>query len=573
MNRTFVREKTFARDKFLGNMKIAVLSMIVTYVTSLLDFFLVGQVIGEKALQAFALLNPYLSIIFFVSCLISAGTSVMLAFEVGKGSRENGNRYFSQGVLLTVGTGLLLGLLLFLCKDLILGNKQVPVEIMQMMNDYYLFICLLPVWHMVGELLFSTIWNAGGDRYCGISMIVKLFVNIVASVVLMKYIGIGGTGLGTVLGCMAGIVVLLFYFRSPDNVFHWHWSFRRKSIYKMMRYGTRDAMPYLYTAALQFFMNLYLLRYFGSDSILIFCVIMNIENLYLTVFNAPSSAVSVLLTVFVGEGNRHGVLKSMKTAERMATLEGLLTIFLLLVFARWIPSFFGINEITDIDATVSAIRLFALGALVYPYTMLYTTYYLAIQRVYLSMRMMTMQILIMPVAFGVLLSRLFGLNGVWLGLSLGSIVTFILDALIIKYRHHDKSFPHLLNLDKLNHQLSYDVPISQEGVMSLVDHVEADLKRRGVDPKKIYRIMLMIEETEMLVVERNQGRDGIIQCDIFLEDPIRLILRDSGPYSDVTDQDSVAESFRAYSATMIGGSYGAGKYVIAWGNNRTVCKF
>ena len=77
----------------------------------------------------------------------------------------------------------------------------------------------------------------------------------------------------------------------------------------------------------------------------------------------------------------------------------------------------------------------------------------------------------------------------------------------------------------------------------------------------------------MLVVERNAGRGGIIQCDIFLENPIRLILRDSGPYSDVTDQNSEAESFRAYAATMIGGSFGANKYVIAWGNNRTVCKF
>lgn len=89
-------QKTFAGDKFMGNMKIAVLSMVVTYVTSLLDYFLVGRVMGEDALQAFALLSPYLSIVFFVSCLIASGTAIMLAFEVGKGSRENGNRFFHK---------------------------------------------------------------------------------------------------------------------------------------------------------------------------------------------------------------------------------------------------------------------------------------------------------------------------------------------------------------------------------------------------------------------------------------------------------------------------------------------
>ena len=69
-----------------------------------------------------------------------------------------------------------------------------------------------------------------------------------------------------------------------------------------------------------------------------------------------------------------------------------------------------------------------------------------------------------------------------------------------------------MNREKLKRQLSYDVPISQEGVMSLVDQVEEDLKKHRVEEKKIYRIMLMIEETEMLVVERNQGRGGIFPC-------------------------------------------------------------
>lgn len=554
-------------------MKIAVLSMVVTYVSSLLDFFLVGQVMGEEALQAFTLLSPYLSIIFFVSCLISSGTSVMIAFEVGKGNREEGNGLLTQGLIIAIVVGVLMSFLLYFGKSILLGNVYIADEIKGLMNEYYKYVCLLPLSHIVGELLFSVIWNAGGDLYCAISLAIKLFVNVFASVILMEYIGIGGTGLGTILGCIAAIAVLLFYMRSENCVLKWKRYFDIKSAVKVFRYGTRDAMIYLYMALLQFIMNTYLLYKFGGSAILIFSVIMNIANLYLTVFNAPSNAVSVLLTVFVGEENRHGVLKSMKTAERTATLEGILTILLLVVFARWIPAMFGINEVPDIEAVKRAIRLYALGALVYPYIMLYSTYYLAIQRVFLSMRMMTMQVLIMPILFGILLSQYLGVNGVWIGLSLGTIITFLIDALILRFRHQDKSFPHLLNLDKLNRQLSYDVPITEEGVMLLVNQVESDLKERKIESKKIYRIMLMIEETEMLVVERNAGRGGIIQCDIFLENPIRLILRDSGPYSDVTDQNSEAESFRAYAATMIGGSFGANKYVIAWGNNRTVCKF
>ena len=326
-----------------------------------------------------------------------------------------------------MAVGLLLGLVLLLCKGLILGSEDVPPNIMKMMEDYYFYICLLPVWHILNELLFSVIWNAGGDLYCVISMGVKLLVNIVASIFLMRYIGIGGTGLGTVLGCIAGIFTIGFYFRSSGNVFRWEWYFDIKSVFYMCHFGMRDAVVYLYMAILQFGMNVYLLHRFGSEAILIFSVLMNLENLYLTVFNAPSNAVSVILTVFVGEENRKGILKSMKTAEIIATIEGVMTILILLIFAKWIPTLFGIENVPSIDAVTTAIRLFALGALVYPYIMLYSTYYLAIQRVFLSMRMMTMQILVMPMVFGVLLSYVFGLNGVWFGLSLGSIATFIID--------------------------------------------------------------------------------------------------------------------------------------------------
>lgn len=566
-------QRNFASDKFLGNMKIAVLSMVVSYSSSLLDYFLVGQVMGEKALQAFALLTPYLSIIFFVSCLVSSGTAIMSAFEVGKGSREHGNHFFQQGVISAVGIGVLLSLILFLCKGLILGSERVPSEVMKMMEEYYIYICLLPVWHILSELLFAVIWNAGGDRHCAIAIGLKLFVNIFASVILMHYIGIGGTGLGTVLGCVAEIAVLFFYFRTPENVFQWGWYFDIKSVMKMFHFGSRDAMIYLYMAVLQFVMNLFLLKQFGSEAILIFSVLMNLENLYVSVFNAPSNAISVILTVYVGEGNRKGILKSMKTAERTAALQGIIAVIVLFIFARRIPMLFGIHNSASIEATKIAVRIFALSALVYPFIMLYSTYYLAIKRVALSMRILTMQILIMPMVFGILLSYSMGLRGVWIGFSLGSIFMFLLDALLIKLCYRDRSFPHLLNEKKLEKQLSYDVPISKEGVMSLVDQVEQDLKSRGVESKKVYRIMLMIEETEMLVVERNGDKGGIIQCDLFFEEQIRLVLRDNGLFSDVTDQDNEAESFRAYAATMIGGNYGANKYIVAWGNNRTVCWF
>ncbi len=566
-------KKTFASDKFLGNMKIAVLIFLVEYITSLLDYFLVGHVMGEEALSAFALLTPYLSAIFFVSSMISSGTAIMIAFEVGKGSRGNGNKYFQQGVILSVGVGLLLTLILFSLSGIVLSNNNVPPNVHLFMKEYYIFICLLPIWHTLYDLFFSVIWNAGGDHYCGISLILRLLVNIFASLILMQHIGIGGTGIGTILGQIAGLLVFVFYFKSKTNVFCWGLYFDIHSVIKMLQYSVRDSFVFLYQAVIQFIMNAFLMHEFGSSAVLVFSVIMNLDNLYLTLFNSPANAVSVILAVFVGEGNHKGIQKSMHAAERTALLEGIVVMLLLMVFAGKIPAFFGITTASYTHYTIIAVRIFAFASLFFPFIMLYSTYYLAVKKILLSMITMTLQIFIMPILFSIILAKVFGMSGIFVGFTLGTILTFLCSALILRYLYREHTYPLLLNSGKLKKQLSYDVPISKEGVMTLVYQVEADLKERNVDSQKIYRILLMIEENEMLVVERNDDSGGIIQCDLFLETPIRLVLRDSGPYSDATDQDNQIDSFRAYTASMIIGSYSTNRYLLTWGNNRIVCTF
>ena len=565
--------KTFAEDKFKGNMKTALLSMVITYLLTMMDYVLVGQILGEEALEAFALVIPYVSVITFFSCLISSGTAVMIAMEAGKGDRAEGNHYFQQGVLLTVGIGLLLSLLFLVTGSLMFGSMDIPGELRGPIREYFLFMSMLPIVQMLNELLFAVVWNAGGDRFCIISLIVQLASDVILSALLMLGVGIGGAALGTFFSLLLADLVFVYYFRTQKHEFKFGWFFKWSYVGNALRYSLKDSMCYLYLAVMQFVMNWFLMNQFGGRAVLIFSILMNLENFYLTVFSAPADSVLVLINVYVGEKNRKGILKSMQAARKAAIIEGVTGMLVLMIIADWIPQLFGFTTVASMEQAAVAIRIFALLSLVFPLIMLYSMYYMAINKIVFSLGTMTMQVLIMPIICSMLLSVPLGLTGVWIGFVAGSIVMFLVDIMSLKFRYQNKTFPHLLDKEQLEKQLSYDVPISSEGVMSLVNQVEHDLMEQGIERQKVLRIMLMIEETEMLVVEKNEGNGGIIQCDLFLDEKIRLVLRDSGPYSNATNQDNEVESFRAYAASMIVGSMKTNKYVVVWGNNRTICEF
>lgn len=565
--------QTFAEDKFKGNMKTALLSMVITYLLTLLNYILVGQVLGEEALEAFALVIPYVSVITFFSCVISSGTSVMIAMEAGKGDRKEGNHYFQQGIILSVVIGILLSILFLASGNLLLGSMGIPSELQMYVRQYFIFMSMLPVVQMLNEFFYAVVWNAGGDRFCIGSLIVQLVSDILLSILFMKVIGIGGAALGTFISLLLADLVFYLYFRYEKHEFKWGWFFQWSYVINALRYSLKDSMCYLYLAVIQFVMNWFLMNRFGSRAVLIFSILMNLENLYLTVFSAPSDSVLVLINVYVGEKNGRGILKSMHAARKAAIIEGVVGMLGLMILADWIPLLFGLTTVASVEQAAAAIRIYALLSLVFPLIMLYSMYYLAINKIMFSIGALTMQVLVMPIACSMFLSIPFKMVGVWIGFVAGSILMFLIDILSLKLRYQNKTFPHLLDRELLDRQLSYDVPISSEGVMSLVNRIEQDLTERGIERGKILRIMLMVEETEMLVVEKNQGKGGIIQCDLFFEDKIRLVLRDSGPYSNATNKDNEVESFRAYAASMIVGSMNSNRYVVVWGNNRTLCEF
>lgn len=177
---------------------------------------------------------------------------------------------------------------------------------------------------------------------------------------------------------------------------------------------------------------------------------------------------------------------------------------------------------------------------------LFSSYYLITDKIPLALLITCHNDLAMPIVLSILLGLAFGVTGVWTGLALDPVLTITVTALIVVFRYKRANFP--LLLDKARDELifSSNIVLTPDNIMELVQQEKDLLTKHGVCPHTIYHVSLLIEETFMLIIEKNPGKKILAECTTDLNDDVCLILRDSGIIFDIADTDLYVSSLRAF---------------------------
>ncbi|WP_310600536.1 MATE family efflux transporter [Desulfobulbus sp.] len=565
--------KTFAAHKFLTLIAAGSLAMLVEYLLLLSDSLIAGNMLEERALSAITLSSPVFSFIVFIGFMIAIGTMVVFARQVGRGKRRIADLYFSQGLILVVGAGMLLTAGLLVLFAAVPNWFGVSEEVNGYVRDYMWFMCFLPLPLLLNTYLYDIVMLEGGETLCAASSAVQLAVNIGLSIVLCRVMGIGGISLGTLLTCIVTAGMLGLFFLTKRNTLHFRWFLSLRAAMRVMKFSAVDSSVYLFLAVMQLVMNFFLLQQFGQDAIVIFTVVINTLTLLLAGFDGIGEAIMPLINVYRGEGGQKGIVKTMRVAARAALLEGMGVMVCLWMFADAIPGLFGIETAELTSQAADAVRIFSLAAIPVALILLYTSYYLYIEKIALSLTVTAAYILVFPLVLGIACGLAFGLTSVWCAFAASSFFVLMLGGIYVRWRYREKTFPLLLDEGALARELSYDRPKTKEGIMDLVHAVERDLEANRVDRKKIFKIMLMIEETGMYGLEQGEEKNAVIECTVLLGRSITVILRDSGNRPFVMDEDAAVASFSGYVYTRLLAAQQEKMHMLTSGKNRITYTF
>ena len=564
--------KNYATSRFRSILIVSTFSLIVEYIVLLSHSIIVGWLLGSQALAALGIVTPLFSLIIFVAFIITNGTVVLSNFAVGRQDRDEANRFFSQGVILSISASIILTLVLYIFQQNIVSLFDVSPEIRGFVMEYFSVFLFLPIFQLFSTLLYCTVINEGGERLCTIASIVQIVTSIGVAIVLCAKIGIAGCAVAFLVTNFLSVLILCYHFLQKHCQVSFQWYISLKSVFSVLRYGAGDSMSFLYITVFATVMNIFLAARFGDTALIVFSVLLNFQTLMITGLDGIGQAIQPLVSVYYGENNLHGIKKTMRVAFAFTMIEGLTIMLLVLGFASYIPSVFGITEPGIVKQTAFALRVYSLSAVFWGVQMLLVTYFMYTAKLWLCHIISLALMLVCPLLLCLIVPAQWGLGAIWIAMALSILPATALSLLLIKNKSKKCTFPLLLERDELDRQFSCDGLANAQGVNDIMNKAEAEMLSRGIEQKTIYKVLLMIEEVSMLSIEKSGRKDFYIECTLMFDENISLILRDSGTYLDSTE-DVAPYSMEEYMRRTIVSAQKNKKFAMSGGDNRTVFVF
>ena len=540
-------------------------------VVAMTGMVVAGQFYGEEGISVVNLTLPVLALGLLLSVLNATGAGYRYSYELGRCDEEEACRQYGQAVIFSVVAGLALALVCLVGRDAYYAYMGASDKLYPLFYEYWPYLLLLLAVDPPLTLLQTAVYNDGDSRTCIVAIAVQLAGNLVLPYWFCSLMGMGGISLGVACSSLLALLVCLLHFVRPGNSIHFRRHFKWRDFAYNARFSLDDALPLLYSGLFSLILTKFIIGMYGEAYLpVLTVVIFLVEMCVLT--DAIGQAAQPLVSVYRGEGNRAGIRKTMRRATRWAVAEGLLGSAILFFGAGWLPWAFNIDEPALCAQVELAGRTLAPIPLAYSLLYLYTSYYLMLERVKLSLGILLVRDLLfsltLPVAGGVWL----GLEGVWLGVALAPVAGVAVASGYVLARHGWGRFPLLLERNGLD-VLTHDLVLGTESILTLRRHVEEFLKLHHVGDETRFKVMMLVEELYMLTMEKNPGRRIVAECTVFAGREITFISRDTGVIFDITDADNPVSSFRSFVVSSMMERHTQRQYQLTTSFNRQVFKF
>ena len=519
--------------------------MAAEFLMGLSDSVICGHIIGEAGLSAVNLMQGVFEAVTFVGMIVTVGTSVLFATELGALHVRRARGYFTLGFMAAIVFGLLCAAFLAAVRIPVIASFGASQEVSDLAAAYWLWFlpaaALEPVAFFLGTLCYAD----GDARLSFCSYIAQLFWNCLLSVPLTKAYGAAGCALGTGVGSFMAIVVLLFHFRRKGCMLGYSWHFVAFDLLRIVRTSLGDASKNIGKATLMFALNAYVIAKFGSEALPVLAVVVMTIGIS-EVYDGIANAAQPLASVYIGERNALLTKRVMRAALATALFEGVAAMLLLLACPWLMLRLVGIESPATVSEATLAVRLVSIALPGLSLVLLFNSYYVFIQREGLSTVLTLAAMLVAPAALFPVGGALLGPCGVWLALGVAPGLSLVLFLLYLAAIGGRRRFPYLLPPGREDRLRVFDLELDPESVCATSTAVGDHLKAEGAGEWRATKAALLVEEALMVVRDRNAGRRVKAEVTVDLNDGLALVLRDDGEIFDITDSDAQISSLRSY---------------------------
>ena len=516
-------KKTVIKTRFKSVFVASMTSMVGVYILILTDNIAAGQIVEDDAAAAMTLIYPIFYALIFVSYLIADGLGMMFAYAKGRQDKDETNRLFSIGIILSVILGIIFMIILIGGKEEILSAWKISPHLMNYAADYYSGVMLLPVIMFLNIFIYTIFIAQGREKVCLFATTVSFAVNVILDIVFCKLIGVMGISLALLTGYLVGFIIQIYYLTGGRNELKFIRYFSLKKTLQGILYSFYHSIDTLCLAILPLILSSAMISQFGEENLIVVTIAVNLLTMILAIYTGLIDCLQPMICQYHAEKNLHSVKKTILLCLKVTAAIDLLMTVVGIIFANFLPILFNVEDPNLVEISAEAMRYLLVFTIFLGNTMLCTNYYIYIERMNYGALMKIVLLLVLPYISLQIESET--MNEFWFLIGVSFLIAELINLLITKI-----FFGGVLMIDKekISRQLSYDIESNVSEIKNLPTKIENDLSKLNVEKNIRDKIISSIEEIGMKIIEGNKKN---IQLEIsILADTAQIILmiRDNG---------------------------------------------
>ena len=566
--------KGFCEKKFTSMLISGTFTKAVMYLMLLSDSIIAGYFIGKSGVAGINAITPLTAVVTFFGDLVSTGVGIVFTREVGAMRKRRADEIYGQGLIISIGIGLISALLILVFQNAYFSISGVTGDILDKAQEYYRFLPINAFLTIVIFYLEQMVYSDGDELCNNICYGFQIGGNIICSVILTNYLGMTGIILGSVIGNSLGILTCLWHFFRKKNTLHFVWHLSFKDFLLTSRYSIVDSSVYICWGLMDFVMIGFVSRHYGETGLITLAVVVSLIE-FGVVMDGVGMAMQPLIGTYFGEKNHTLIKRVMRSGVKAAIIEGAVATVLIWIFAKQFCGLFGVTDEAALASAIPAIRIVSLGFIFCSTVSLTTSYYMLIDRIGMATCIACFQNGLLYILLPIAGSILFGIYGMWAGFVVAPILTLICALLFVYLRFGKDNFPFLLkNMD--SEIIVIEDTLSPESAALLSVQVKNSLVSRQYSIETANSAALFTEEIGLTILESNQPvkKPILIELSLFFEDDHVLIIeRDSGKLVDLTDPNALITGLSAFTLSGLMEAHNEKAYLVTTGYNRNMIRF
>lgn len=433
-------EQRQIRREFFKYTSQNVMGMIGLSCYILADTYFISQGLGSNGLTALNLAIPFYNFIQGFGLMLGMGGATKFALLRGQGREEEAQAVFTQSLILALVASLLFvipGVLVPAQLSTLLGASG---AVHGMTQTYLRVLLSFSPAFLVNNVTLCFVRNDNAPRLAMTAMLGGSFSNILLDYLFIFPLNMGmfGAILATGLAPVISLVILSPHFRRRTLRLNRH-GLRLRGAEELAALGSPSLIAELSSGLVLLMFNLIILGLAGNLGVAGYGVVANIYLVVLALFTGLSQGIQPLVSAAWGRREERTVHTVYRYALWAAVLLAVTVYVLSVIFADPIVAAFNREQDPQLqEIAVRGLRLYFTAFFFSGFNVVTAVYFSSMERSKAGFAVSILRGFVLIVPLALLMSRIWGMDGVWLSAPVTEAVTALAAIYLLKKKRAPK---------------------------------------------------------------------------------------------------------------------------------------